>query len=348
MRAQIVKNVFSLGIMTIFTINISYAIAENTNPIAVTLSQIKYEKRQTKIRTSGRVSNKNEVHLSFKTDGLIENILVEEGDLVQSGQMLASLDLEEIDAKQQKAISKFNKAADDLTRFNNLYDKKLISLQHKQDAQSTYDTAAAELQIANFNHKLSVIRAPTNGRILKRYAESSELIKSGQNIFLLASQEHGSVVRLGLIDQDIVKIAVGDLSLIALDAYPGREFTGYVTEVAMSTSSKAGTFEVEILIQDEGVLLRAGLIARVDIYPSQMEFQFFIPMESVFKAVDGKATVFILDESKNTVSEISVNIIDILRDEVVVSGKLKVTDKVIKRGTPYLSDGSVVSVIGSN
>jgi len=332
-------------VLAVFVLIASPVYANSPDTVAVTVAQVKHEQRTKPIRNSGRISHKNEMRLSFKTGGLIERITVEEGDEVEAGQILATLDLEEINAQQQRAASNYKKAADDLERFNRLYDEALVSLQVKQSAQSAADSAAAELQIANFNKKLSVIRAPVDGRILKRFVESSELIQSGQPVFLLASRKQGSVVRVGLIDQDIVKVGVGDPASISLDAYPGRKFSGMVSEVALSTGSNAGTFEVEILIDSQGFILRSGLIARVEIIPVSGDLQYYIPIEAVFKADNGFAKVFVLDESKHVVNEVSVEIVEFLQDEVVVRGSLKKSDKVIKLGAPYLSDGNPVTIV---
>lgn len=328
-----------------FVFFVSPVWADSVDAVAVTVAQVKHEQRNQPIRNSGRTSHKNEIRLSFKTGGLIEQIKAEEGDEVTAGQVLATLDLEEINAQQKRAASGFKKAAADLERFSKLYDEELVSLQVVQNAQSANDSADAELQIANFNKKLSVIRAPAAGRILKRYVETSELIQSGQPVFLLASSKQGSVVRVGLIDQDIVKVAIGDPVSISLDAYPGRNFTGTVSEVALSTDSNAGTFEVEILVDDQGFALRSGLIARVEITPVSGDLQYFIPIESIFKADNGLATVFILDEDKNVVNEVSVEIVEFLQGEVAVRGSLKASDKVIKLGAPYLSDGHKVNIV---
>ncbi len=335
---------FSIMVSVLFFVAVP-AWSDSVEAVAVTVEQVKHEQRGQPIRNSGRISHKNEMRLSFKTGGLIEMINVEEGDEVTAGQVLARLDLEEIDAQQKRAAANYNKVAADLERFSQLYDDALVSLQVMQNAQSANDSAAAELQIVNFNKKLSVIRAPADGRILKRYVESNELIQSGQPVFLLAASKQGSVVRVGLIDQDIVKVAVGDPANISLDAYPGRKFTGMVSEVALSTDSKAGTFEVEILVNDQGFSLRSGLIARVEITPVSDNLQYFIPIESVFKADNGFARIFVLDEDKNVVNEVTVEIVDFLQGEVAVRGSLKATDKVIRLGAPYLSDGSPVSVV---
>ena len=338
------KSVFMYLLVTVMWAP-AIAISDSTDAVPVTVAQVKHEQRSQAIKNSGRISHKNEIRLSFKTGGLIEHINVEEGDVVKAGQLLATLDLEEINAQQQRAASNHKKAAADFERFSKLYEEALVSLQVMQNAQSASDSTAAELQIANFNKKLSVIRAPASGRVLKRYVESSELIQPGQPVFLLASSKQGSVVRVGLIDQDIVKVGVGDPVEIFLDAYPGRTFSGAVSEVALSTNSNAGTFEVEILIDDQGFALRSGLIARVEITPVSGSLQYFIPIESVFKADNGLARVFVLDENTRKVNEVSVEIVEFLSDEVVVRGSLKASDKVIKLGAPYLTDGTVVSVV---
>ncbi|RLA35038.1 MAG: hypothetical protein DRR11_01300 [Gammaproteobacteria bacterium] len=340
-----VKTVLAPVFLAFSILAMAPASVQAVDAVAVTVAPVKYEQRGQPIRNSGRISHKNEMHLSFKTGGLIEQINVEEGDEVKAGRILATLDLEEIQAQQERAASNYEKAAADLERFSKLYDDALVSLQVKQNAQTASDSAAAELQIANFNKKLSVIHAPADGRILKRYAESHELVQPGQAVFLLASSKQGSVVRVGLIDKDIVKVSVGDPASIILDAYPGRDFTGSVSEVALSTDSAAGTFEVEILIDDQGFSFRSGLIARTEITPIATDLQYYIPVESVFKADNGIATVFVLDEEQGTVHEVSVEVVEFLLNEVAVQGSLKASDKVIKLGAPYLNDGAVVSVI---
>ena len=102
---------------------------------------------------------------------------------------------------------------------------------------------------------------------------------------------------------------------------------------------------MEILIDDQGFALRSGLIARVEITPVSSDLQYFIPIESVFRADNGLARVFVLDEETRMVNEVSVEIIEFLSDEVAVRGSLKASDRVIKLGAPYLTDGRFVSVV---
>lgn len=316
--------------------------------VAVAVVPVSHEPLNQPIKNSGRVSHKNETRLAFKTAGLIEKIWVEEGDAVKAGQLLATLDLEEINAQQLRAASNHKNAIADLQRFTKLYEDSLISLQVKQNAQLAADSAEAELQIANFNKKLSVIRASADGRVLKRFVEANELIQAGQTVFLLASNQQGSIVRLGLIDQDIVRVQAGDAASITLDAYPGRTFQGQISEIASSTDSNTGTFEVEVSIEDQGFNLRSGLIARVVIIPTGGQLQYAIPIESVYQAEQGAASIFVLDEEYSKANKIEVTLIKYLPDSVVVQGSLKASDKVITLGAPYLSDGRDVIVVSDN
>jgi hypothetical protein len=83
----------------------------------------------------------------------------------------------------------------------------------------------------------------------------------------------------------------------------------------------------------------------VEITPVNNDLQYYIPVESVFKAENGFATVFVLDEQTSLVHEVRVEVVEILQREVAVRGSLKSSDKVIRLGAPYLSDGSAVAVV---
>lgn len=347
-RSQALHKPALLSALLMLLVTTNMTFAQPPDVVTVTVAPVKHEFRSQPISNSGRISHKNQIHLAFKMPGLIEAINVEEGDEVSAGDILAVLDLEEIDAQQTRAESNFKKAEADQQRYSSLYEDSLVSLQQMQDAQSAADSAKAELKIADFNKKLSVIRAPADGRVLKRFVESGEMVLSGEPVLLLAGNKKGSVVRVGLVDQDIVRVGLGDPVTIELDAYPGRTFQGEVSEIASGTAAASGTFEVEVRIADQGYDLRSGLIARVEITPVSGQSQFYLPIESVVRVDEDMATIFIMDESSNSVRETRVELVNLLSNEVVVRGDLKPSDQVIKLGAPYLSNGGLVSVVSAD
>src|ERR1700759_2131607 len=98
-----------------------------------------------KIPVSGQFTTDDEVMMSFKTTGIISKIFVKEGDVIKKGQLLATLNLTEIDASLQQSQLAFEKATRDLQRLNNLYNDSVATLEQVQNAKTTRDLIAQQL-----------------------------------------------------------------------------------------------------------------------------------------------------------------------------------------------------------
>src|SRR4030095_8365365 len=88
-----------------------------------------------KIPVSGQFTTDDEVMMSFKTTGIINKIFVKEGDAIKKGQLLATLNLTEIDASLQQAQLAYEKAGRDLQRLNNLFNDSVATLEQVQNAK---------------------------------------------------------------------------------------------------------------------------------------------------------------------------------------------------------------------
>src|ERR1700759_1508126 len=98
-----------------------------------------------KIPVSGQFTTDDEVMLSFKTTGIISKIFVKEGDAIKKGQLLATLNLTETDANLQQVQLAYDKAGRDLQRLNNLYNDSVATLEQGQNAKTTRDLIAQQL-----------------------------------------------------------------------------------------------------------------------------------------------------------------------------------------------------------
>ena len=95
-------------------------------PVNVFVKDIAAEKRALPIRSSGRLSTKAEVRLSFKIGGLVDRVFVDEGQRVKRGALLARLNLAEIDAQVMQAKSGLEKSKRDRDRAEGLYADSVI------------------------------------------------------------------------------------------------------------------------------------------------------------------------------------------------------------------------------
>ena len=294
------------------------------------------------IRTSGRLSSKAEVRLSFKIGGIVERMFVDEGRSVRSGAVLARLNLAEIDAQVVQATSGLDKAKRDFDRVEGLFKDSVATLEQFQDAQTGLDIAEANVRIAEFNRKHAEIKAPASGRILRRMAEQDELVNPGQPVFVFGSSQTGWVARVGLADRDIVKIALGDSANLVFDAYPDEVFKGWVTEVADAADPMSGTFEVEVAIQDPDRVLKSGFIARVDLFPSQGESYLYIPVEALVEGDGREGIVYVYDQTSQQAKKVAVQIARVLETELAVASGLESYDRVVTEGASFLrGDGPV-------
>ena len=134
--------------------------------IAVRLADVERGERSHAIESGGRLALKAEVSLSFKTGGVVESVSTDEGRRVRRGQLLAQLDLSEIEARSTQARAALGKAERDLARAQDLYDDGAATLEQVQNVRTALEVARSDLDIAEFNVYYSVIRAPASGWVL--------------------------------------------------------------------------------------------------------------------------------------------------------------------------------------
>src|SRR4030042_5665960 len=241
---------------------------EERNAVPVRTEVVKEQLLTFPVKTSGRLTAKTESKLSFKTGGIIQKIYVDEGQSVTEGQLLAILNLSEIQPKARQAELALQKRQRDYERAKNLYKDSVATLEQFQDARTALEFARSNAEKEKFNLDYSEIRAPLNGKILKRVSESNEIVGPGQQLFLFASTESAWIVRVNLTDKDIVNIRLNDSATINFDAYPGKTFYGRISETGNSADPYTGTYEVEIMMKEQPESLVSGFFVEVSIYPS--------------------------------------------------------------------------------
>jgi multidrug efflux system membrane fusion protein len=289
------------------------------------------------VHTSGKLAAKTESRLSFKTGGIIRKIYVDEGQSVEEDQLLAALNLSEIKSRTRQAELALQKAQRDFTRAGNLYRDSVATLEQFQDARTALEVARTNASIAKFNLEYSEIRAPSQGKILKRVAEENEIVGAGHPVFLFASTESAWVVRVNLTDKDIVNVQLGDSASVAFDAYPGKKFASRVSETGNAADPYTGTYEVELHMDELPETLVSGFITRVDIYPAgNMKKMIIIPVEALIDGQGMTGTCYVIRDGKPVKQTIAIH--TLTDTGIVVSSGLEDGDEVIIEGGEYVRE----------
>jgi RND family efflux transporter MFP subunit len=276
---------------------------------------------------------------------VVARIAVDEGDHVTKGQVLARLDPREIDAHLTEAESARAKAERDLERARLLNRDDVVTREVLENAATAAEVARAGAAAARFNRRFSEIVAPQSGVVLARVVEPGEVVGPGTPILVVGSAGTGRVVKAGVADRDVVRLAVGDAADVDLDALPGARLRGTVSEIAPAATPTTGLFEVEVRIDGDAPALAAGMIARAAIVPRATESVTTVPLAALVEADGARGRVFALAADRRHVVPHVVDIAFLVGERVALRGGLDGVAEVVSDGAAYLDDKSVVKVV---
>ena len=298
------------------------------------------------VTATGVLASKAQAMLSFKIGGVVDQVLVEEGQSFRKGQVLARLELTEINARVKQAQENVSKLQRDKDRVQRLYADTVATLEQLQDISTALEVAEAELEIAAYNQDYALVVAKEDGKVMRKMAERGELIGAGSPAFQVAyrGRNNSHIVRIGVADRDVVKVQLGDSAQVSLDAFPGQTFTAYVSEIAEAADPMTGVFELELTMGETAFRLRNGFIAKLDLYPSIQSEYYKVPMVALVEGNGSEATIYAPDE--NTVRKITVHP-TYITDEFSVVEKAELSDAaaIVTQGAAYAKPGEPVEFL---
>lgn len=300
------------------------------------------------VTASGTLGAKDEIPLGFKIGGAVASVTVDAGARVKAGDVLAELDLREIDAGVAKATAGAEKARRDAVRVERLYRDSVATLAQWQDAQTAREVAEADLRAARMNREYAVIKAPTAGVILARQVNPGAQVAAGNQVLVLGSSERGVVFRAGLPDRDVVRVRVGNAATVTFDALPEREFRGRVRQVGADADQRTGTYTIEVVLTDAGSLPN-GLVGRVRVDASGnigargAAGVSAIPAEALVEGDGTQGLVFLVDSAGTLALRREVTLVGMDGNLVLVRG-IDSAARVITSGAAWLKDSTRVEV----
>jgi len=309
---------------------------------SVGVAQVKMATLDNTLRAVGLLSPKDEARLSFKVGGVIESIKVEEGQAVKAGQVLAALKQTEIGASVEQAHQTTAKARRDLERAKALLADGVTTEEGVQDLTTAYDVAVASQSGTEFNAAHTRIVASADGVVLRKLAQTDEVVQAGQTVLILGGAKRGWVVRIGLADRDVVRTQIGDAARIEFDAWPGQSFQSHVTNIASAADSGTGTFTVELQVDPGSARFAQGLVAKVALTPQGTKSVKVIPVQALIEANDKEAGVFVLDPQHLLVHRVSIQIGRMNGGQIEVLDGLAADAQVVTDGAAFLENGETV------
>ena len=228
-----------------------------------------------------------------KVPGEVKEILVEEGDDVERGQILARLDGDRLRLELNESKARLRKLQRDFERNKDLREKGLISEGDFDKIQYDLEALQASYNLASLELDYTQIRAPISGVVSDRFIKLGNTLEVGDPLFGVTSMEP-LVAYLYIPEREYRQIAAGQPVGIDIDALGGTRIIAEVTRVSPVVDPNTGTFKITIEINDKERRIKPGMFGRMSIVFDRRENALQVPRSAVVEEM-GTSSVFVVD-----------------------------------------------------
>lgn len=320
-------------------------LAADSDVIPVRITQLTTNDTSRVINATGTFTTDDETVLAFKNGGVIQQIYVKEGDVFRKGQLLASLEPTEINTAVRQAQLGVEKAERDYQRARQLFLDSVATQEQMENTKTAFEAAKQDAERATYNLSHTRVYAAFDGYVLQRPSSTGQVVGPGTPVLLVSSTgRNGWLLKVGVSDRQWSAIQLGDNAEVTTDAARDKRFEAAVYRKSEGIDPQSGTFTIYLkLAGDQLPAVASGMFGKAEIRLSTKTDVWFIPYEALLDGDAGSGYVFVTDDGQ-TARRVPVQIGEMQRDRIMVTGGLEDATSLIVSGSPYLRDGSKITV----
>ncbi len=314
-----------IPLLTLFIVIMGYFISGSSDEkeLRVEVELVQSREIVQKVNASGKIQPEEAVQITSTITGWITQITVMEGDTVEPGQHLISIDEKQIRPRYNNALSQvksseanLRKVQSQMDRTKSLFSQNLISKQELEQVDASYQIALSQSEQANANllsaeDELSKTRltAPKYGIVTSITKEEGEMAVGGMfnpGVLMTVADLSRMEVEVNVNENDVVMIEIGDTSEIEIDAYPDTVFYGVVSEIAhtaqsanMGVQNQVTNFKVKVRMISVPDKIRPGMSSTVNIITETLVDVTSIPIQSLTSRPENYAERIKNEKSEN-------------------------------------------------
>lgn len=307
-----------------------------TAPVAVATRQSVAEEVTLYFQAEGQALPDRDTPIRAEASGDVAEVLIEKGDDVAKGDIIARLTTDRVDADFRRAQQELDRAQREFSNASDLRDRGVATVDRVTEARA--DLAAAQAQLAAAQDALDStnIVAPFAGRVETLSLDAGEFISAGADVGRIVDNKPLTVA-LQVPQQALNRIQNGQNARVTFITGEVRE--GRVTFVGTSASAETRTFLAEIEVSNEDGAIPAGISAEIRI-PTGTTSAHFITPSVVSLHPDGSTGVKVVEDDKVVFREIQAVRAEV--DGIWVTG-LPDEVQIITIGQGFVRDGETIN-----
>lgn len=292
------------------------------------------------LTATANLESEREAKVMSQVAGEVTEILVEEGQSVAAGQILARIDSKRAQLELAKSKSVADRMAHEAERNQQLLERHLVSRDAADKSRYDRDWQTAAVDMARLTVEHGVIRAPYAGVVTRRNIKQGQWLELQSPAFEIA--DFGALkAKIAVPERDAVRLAAGQPVNFAVDAVSGKTFTGTVERVSPVVDRATGTVTATIAVNNADHALRPGMFARMAVAYAHIDQALLVPKKAI-NIEDGRQQLFVIENG--TARRKQVVLGAQIEDRVEIRSGLDDGAVVVTNSGPALRDGDIVIV----
>lgn len=306
----------------------------------------------------GEVRPRFEASQGFRIGGKIIERKVDVGASVKKGQLIARLDMADVNLNAAAAMADVRAAeashalaVAEFERQRQLFARKFISASALDIRDAELKTSAARLaqvkaqaNVSGNQLQYASLTADRDGVVTMIRAEPGQVVQAGEVVVQLANLKETEVL-VAVPESRMTEVAPGAQVTVRMWANPNKTYAGQVREIAPAADSATRAFNVRVSLADADAMVKFGMTAGVKFKSQQVEKsqQWLIPLAALTES-NGKKLVWVIDaENKAQPREVTAG--DFSEQGVLITGGLQAGEKIAIAGVHTLVKGQLVAPV---
>ena len=337
------KKRYIIGLVTVLMVS---SCTEKKEPQAKAPVRVKTEIVSTTTGVSGQtyvgiVEECEATAVSFTNMGVVKRMLVNEGQAVGKGQLIAEMDDTQARNLLSGAEAQMAQANDALERYKMLHDNGSLPEVQWVEIQSKVAQAKSQLEVAKKNLADCRLVAPVGGIVGKKMIGTGETALPSQAVVSILNISTVKV-KVAIPEAEISSIGANTASMIHVEAV-NSSYTGDRIEKGVQADALTHTYDIRINVANEGRKLLPGMVASVQFAESQLQQtqQLSLPVTAIQKKADGSLFVWTVGND-STAHRTAVTTGETAGNRIVVTTGISDGNRVVTEGYQKLSENTKV------
>lgn len=288
------------------------------------------------------LETESSVEIFAEASGIILEVMVEEGDRVVEGQVLARMENEEERVDTEEAEARYEHEKANFKRTEELHARKLVNQQQYDNEKFNLEQSRLRFERAKIQLENTIVRSTVSGVITEREAQAGRRVTNNRKLFSIMNLDE-LFANVNIPGQHLLSIEEGLPAVIDSELIEGVRYEAFVKLVSPIVDPSSGTFKAKVAVSSlNGMPIYPGMFVNVRVIVDKAEDAVLIPKDAIvhegdlkyiYKVEQGKAQKLLLHEGYSNVEYVQAN-----------SG-VSEGDFVIVMGHSALKDGANVKVV---